>query len=129
MSIEGAITVLKPLYTGTDTYLEIEVLDDDDLPVDVAGYAFSWRLKESRADADSASLLTKTTAGGHISVTGTYSATRAANTQRVRVSIEDTDTDTLDAGIYRHELKRTDAGQEAVIVSEKAVVVQAVHRS
>lgn len=129
MTEEGAITRYDRLYTGTDRFIEVEVLDEDDVPVNVAGHAYSWMLKQSRDDADAAALLTKTTGAGQIAVVGSYSATRAANTQRVRVAILSNDTLVIEAGLYRHELKRTDAGQAAVAVSAKALLLQAVHRS
>ena len=46
-------------------------------------------------------LLTKTTADG-ITVEGTFDVDPDVNTQEVVVDILDTDTETLDAGLYRH---------------------------
>lgn len=74
--------------------------------MDVSGVAFSRMLKANRQQADSAAAIVKTTAGGAITVVGTYTSARSTNTQRVRASVTDSDTDALAQGVYVHELKR-----------------------
>jgi hypothetical protein len=59
-------------------------------------------------------LLTKTTGAG-VTVTGIYHVDRSLNTQRVVVTLEDTDTELLEGGNFAHALKRTDAGLETVL--------------
>jgi len=125
-------------FVGEDKELEFEILGDDVVlsateldedgnpavvsgtPVDVTGWALTWILRNSQSAADPA-LLTKATGGSGIQITGSYNATRDLNTQRVLVTVEDTDTwnpptTEFAAKEYAYSLKRTDAGSETVLV-------------
>ena len=135
------------LVVGDDISIPFEVFQDDlvtamvadgngierqtyvsGTPQDIAGWtlAFAVRLKDTSSGAP---VLSKTTSAG-ITITGTYNATRASNTQRAVVAIADTDTFS-DAGAvlvapktYRYSLKRTDPGSEKTLVGGKFVLLQ-----
>jgi hypothetical protein len=113
MAVKSDITTAHMFFAGEDKQLEFEVLDADSLPVDVSGWAIDWLLRQKAEDVETP-LIWKTTADG-IAVTGTYNAVRATNTQRVVVTLVDTDTERLPGKTYKHALKRTDDGSEAVL--------------
>ena len=104
-------------FIGADITLRFTVYADvaHTTCVDVSLYAMSYALRRRNSDDDPA-LISKTTGAGTITVTGVFNATPASNTQRVLVSILDTDTDGLDPGSYMHSLKRTDDGFETVMM-------------
>ena len=52
-------------------------------------------------------------------MTGIYNSVRALNTQRVAITLADSDTDTLASGTYYHALKRLDDGLESTGVQGK----------
>lgn len=91
-------------------------------PQNITGWALSWMLKKRQTDTDAAAKVTKTTAGGTISMTTPGSGV-------CEVGISDTDIDALPAGLYWHELKRTDAGSETVLIYGTFVLKQALHRT
>lgn len=129
MAMTANITRDEKWYLGEDKVLRFAVYEDNTLatPIDVAAFALSWKLT-TRPGATAT--LTKTTAvSGGITVTGVFNATPALNTQRVLVAVDDTDTDALEATTWWHELKRTDAGLEGVIVDGTAQLLQPVHLS
>ena len=95
-------------------------------PEDVATWTFRWELRV-KDTATGIPILSKTTAGG-ITITGTYDAIHANNTQRVVVTIADTETYS-DAGAvlippktYFYSLKRDDPGSEKTVVYGKFVL-------
>lgn len=116
-------------FTNTDYTIKFRVYEGDGVtPLNVAGYAMSWLLKKRVTDADVSAILTKTTPT--ITVTGVFNADPEVNTQLVEVPIADDDTDgTVKAGVYAHELKRTDAGLETVLCSGSAILLASAHRS
>src|SRR5512138_1333276 len=116
MAETGAIAAGE-WFIGTDLTLRFTAYTDATKTtcVDVATYALQYVLRKGNSDADPA-LITKTTAGGTITVTGVFDATPATNLQRILVSILDTDTDSLRPGEYQHALKRTDAGNETILM-------------
>jgi hypothetical protein len=116
MAFEQTIGGEGELFRGEDKTLELEVLqsgeDADDTaatPENIAGWAIQFivRLKD---DSSGDPVLTKTA-----TVSGSYNATRASNTQRAVVTLTDTDMDALVPRIYRHSWKRTDDGSETVL--------------
>lgn len=115
-------------FIGQDTDLKFHVKDENGVPVNVAAFTLSWMLKVTVDDLDVDALVTLTSGSG-IAITGTYNVDPDVNTQRVIVSIADTDTDDLDAGRYQHELKRTDAGFETVLAYGSAVLKRGVHHA
>jgi hypothetical protein len=120
------ITTDHEWFIGTDHQFEFgPMLDGDGIPINIATWTMSWMLKRGLDDVDALALLTKTP-----SITGTYSATVSANTQRAVVTIADTDTDGFVArAYYHHELKRMDAGSESVLAYGTAVLKRGVHRT
>lgn len=135
MALLRNFTAFDDLFVGDDIAIEFEVFQDDlvvqeaedgngepfqqyvsGTPEDVASWTFSFQVRVSDK-TNAAPVLSKTTAAG-ITITGTYNASHASNTQRVVVAIADTDTFS-DAGAvlvppkkYRYSLKRTNAGSE-----------------
>ena len=126
MAENAPITSDHDWFIGEDRIFEFgPVLDGSGVPVDIASWTLSWMFKRRLNDPDVNALLTKVP-----SITGSYSATIALNTQRARVSIADTDTDPFVARTdYRHELKRMDANVETVLSYGTAVLKRGVHRS
>jgi hypothetical protein len=105
--------------TGQDVYVS-------GTPEDVSTWTFRWELRV-KDTATGIPILSKTTAGG-ITITGTYDAIHANNTQRVVVTIADTETYS-DAQVvlippktYTYSLKRDDAGSEKTLVYGKFVL-------
>lgn len=105
--------------TGQDIYVS-------GTPEDVTTWTFRWELRV-KDTATGAPILSKTTAGG-ITITGTYDASHLANTQRVVVTIADTETysDAQEVLIppktYVYSLKRDDSGSEKTLVYGKFVL-------
>jgi hypothetical protein len=118
------------LFIGTDHQFKYPVLDEADKTkaLDASAWSLSWMLKQSKDDLDAAAKVTKTTSAG-IAVSGTFNVSASSNQQRVIVTIQDTDTDALEAGTYYHELKRMDAGQEAILSYGEMTIRRSVHRA
>jgi hypothetical protein len=120
MSYESTIEETDHFFTGEDKTLSFEIFSSDGVSMeDVSGWALEWVLRKTVTGkapykAQGAAVVTKTTASG-ITITGTWDSVRATNTQRVEVSIADTDTESLAGGRYVQSLKRTDADNEAVL--------------
>lgn len=122
MAIRDDITKDDGLYTGEDKTLTITVYQSDESTAqNITGWSLSYRWKRSLSDADSDAVLTKTTSSG-ITLTTPASGLCA-------VAIADTDTDSLQPQTYYHELKRTDAGSETVLMTGTVVLRQALHRA
>lgn len=123
MSYESNIPVASHFFAGEDKTLSYEVFAADGVAMEnVEGFALEWSLRKTIIGSDpfraqGAAVLTKTTtlSPGGIAVTGVYNSVRATNTQRVTVTIADTDTEGLSGGKYVCSLKRVDAGVEAVL--------------
>lgn len=101
------------LFIGEDKTLEMEVLDVDGVPVNIATWAGKFYVAKRDADIPDAALIDKTP-----SVIGIYNATRASNTQRWRVTIAKADWSAVETfrgdKTYRHAWARTDTGQATV---------------
>jgi hypothetical protein len=122
MAIEANIGVSADWFTGEDKSLVFTVNQSDGSTAqDITGWSLSWMLKRAVADADADALITKTTGSG-IALTTPASGI-------CTVTIDDTDTDSLEPGTFRHELKRTGAGVETILSYGTAVLKRAVHRS
>lgn len=118
MALKVTIGDEGQLFAGEDKLIDTEVLDANESPVDVTGFGFQFRVKKAVTDADADALIDVAA-----SVVGTFDAVRAANTQRVRVTL--TDTHMAESVFtfedrYRsknsHSLKRTDDGSETIII-------------
>lgn len=116
MADTGAIAA-GTWFIGADITLRFTVYADagHTACVDASLYTLQYVLRKGNSDDDPA-LITKTTGAGTITVTGVFNSVPATNTQRVLVSITDTDTDDLRPGSYMHALKRTDDGNETVLM-------------
>jgi hypothetical protein len=98
---------------GTDRIYRFTVYTNPDVRdtcLDVTGQALSFMVKRRIDDLDYLALITKATPT--ITITGTFDASPALNTQRILVPVADTDTDNLVEGTAVFELKRMDPGLE-----------------
>ncbi len=84
--------------------------------VSLVGFTLSFMLKTDKDDDDAAALLTITSA---IVILGT----------QVTVPFADTDTSSLDAGVYYWELKRTDTGAETILGYGTLTLIRGVHHT
>ena len=100
------------LFVGEDKSLRLEVVDTDGIPVDLTG----WAVRFFVVSQGSKVLIDKTA-----SITGVYSATRSANTQRAVVTLTDTDM-AIDAGTHQQSWKRTDDGSETILADGDYIV-------
>lgn len=97
------------LFVGEDKTLRLELLDSDSIPVNMSGWVmlFDVRLKDNSPEP---AILSKTP-----TLTGTYDAVRATNTQRAVVTLTDDDLNLVAARTYRHSWKRMTSGSETVL--------------
>jgi hypothetical protein len=95
---------------------------------EITGWGLSFMVKRKFSDADLSALVTKTVGSG-ITISGSFDEDPDTNTQVATVTIADTDTDSLNTGVYRYELKRTDAGSEARVSFGTITFNQTVHRT
>lgn len=109
-----------PVFIGTDFVLRVQMVKKDSTGQEVVetinGNNYSFTLKR---EPDGAAVLTKATGGSGITIgngdtAGWPPELTGANTVIV-IAIDDTDTDSLEADYYHYEVKRTDAGQEAIV--------------
>jgi hypothetical protein len=102
-------------FIGEDKTIPFEIYDGatEATMKDVTGFALEFKMR-IKAEGDRV-VLTRTTGASTITITGSYNAVQATNTQRVNVLVEDTDTDNLQPGAYSYSLRRTDAGNETVL--------------
>ena len=102
-------------FIGEDKTLKFAIYDGSTEATiqDVSAFAMAFFFRKI-GESDK-KLFTKTTGGSTITITGSFNATPATNTQRVNVIIDDTDTDNLQPGQYQYWLWRTDAGTETVL--------------
>ena len=127
---QGLETTLDPLPTGTDFSYVYHIKNEaQDTAINITGFGLSWMLKKSVNDLDAAAVVTKTVAGGGIAIAGTFNTAPGTNTQRATVTVADTDTEALAPGVYRWELKRTDAGLETRMAYGRVSLVRGVHRA
>lgn len=117
------------VYQGNPTAAEIAAVTA--IPQDVSGWSLAWTLRKKLTGAAMIEKLTGSPGG--IAITGTYNVDPAVNTQRVEVTLADTDTYdpdaspavNLKAGSYVYALKRTDDGEETVLAYGKFKLLQA----
>lgn len=112
-------------FIGEDKTLPFEIYDgaNESLIVDVSAFAMEFKLRR-KGDTDKV-VLTKTTGGSTITITGAFNSDPDTNTQKTNVLIEDTDTDHLPPGDYYYSLRRTDAGNETVLAYGDVVLKRA----
>jgi hypothetical protein len=122
MAIKAPIAASDEWYAGEDKSLVFTIYQSNGTTAqDLTGWTLSWTLKRFASDLDVAAILTKTTVSG---ITLTTPGSGVAT-----VAVADTDTDPIVPGLYHHELKRTNAGNETVLSYGTAVLRQALHRS
>lgn len=115
------------VYLGTDHALVFTIKNAAETAcLDITSYTLTWMLKRYVDDADGSAILTKTLASG-IAISGTFNSDPDVNTQVATVTILDTETDSVSPGLYYQELKRTDAGLEAVLAVGPLDFVKGVH--
>jgi hypothetical protein len=101
-------------FVGEDKTLQFEIYSADEATIeDVSTFALRFRLRHA-IESDKV-VLTKTTGGSGITISGVFNAAPTTNLQRTYVVIDDTDTDNLQPGKYQYSLWRTDSGNETVI--------------
>jgi len=101
-------------FRGEQKALTFYVVDADDAPLDVSGFAMRWVLQRVGTATDA---LSKTTGDSEITV-----ADGAGTNDAVTVVIEAADTADLTADVYHHALWRTDAGYEQLLAEGDAVL-------
>jgi len=112
MAIRQDIDKADGFFIDEDKALSFEILDESETPVDVSSWALSWTVRRHLTSEAPAVALAS---GAGIAITGTYNVVRAVNTQRVIVTVADSDTGALTAATYKHALKRTDDGSETIL--------------
>jgi hypothetical protein len=127
MALRHDITANDLWFRGEDKRVRLTVYTSQAKTaiLDVSGFALSWQLAPKIGGAPT---VTKTTVDG-ISIVGIFNADPTLNTQYIEVAIADTDTDGQQRLDGWHELKRTDAGLEGVLVHGKATLLAPVHAS
>jgi hypothetical protein len=115
------------LFLGTDKTIDYEIFKDDGIDEDLADGSpnpaktmedvSTWELAWAMAKAIKGppAFTKRTSPGTGITIVGIYNISRTVNTQRVRVSLEDIDTDLLKAAVYYYGLKRMTDGAEEIL--------------
>ena len=99
-ALEGNITKADAFFRGEDKAIVVEIVDEDDNPVDMDGWTLSWILYNRPGGT---AQITKTTSNGIGIQDG-----KGVNSQAV-IRVEDTESEDLDPGTYYHILRRTDS--------------------
>ena len=97
------------LFVGEDKSFRLELLDEAGVPVNMTGWSVLFDVRKKDNSAEPA-IFSETA-----SITGTYNAVRATNTQRALVTLTDTEMNTVKAKTYRYSFKRMDDGSETVL--------------
>jgi hypothetical protein len=133
MATESNIEKDDDVFIGEDKQLSFTVLDSANVPIDITGWALAFIMR--RKDTSTGDPVLSKATGSGISITGTYDADPAVNTQRAVVALADTDTAQNDGTIvispakYRYSLKRTDAGSETILAFGNFVLREATARA
>lgn len=127
MGFDGLIETALEYWLGTDKAWDFTVYTSAGKTTirDVTGYNTSFKVKRALSDADGSALISATGV-----VSGTFNANPAVNTQKITVTLVDTDTDTeVNPGSAFWELKRTDANFETPLAYGSIDLRRAVHVS
>jgi hypothetical protein len=137
------ITADDQVFYDTDLVLHYTVYQSDAtpetiaantaIPQDVTGWAIGWTLRKKTSSADPPLIEKTTESGGGIVIDGTYNADPDLNTQRLVVTLEDTDTYDpevspvvqIKPGNYVYALKRLDEGSETILAAGRLRLLQA----
>ena len=99
------------LFTGEDKTIEFEVLDENDAPIDLEAWgAVNLRFVMRKTVKATDAMLDLA-----VTISGTFNAVRASNTQRAVVTIVDTATTGFKAGSYPYSLKRLTDSSETIL--------------
>lgn len=125
MGFSGLIETALEYFLGTDKAVDFTVYTSSAKTAirDVTGYATNFMVKRRMSDTDATALISLSG-----TVSGTFNAAPAVNTQKITVTLVDTDTDLeIAPGVAYWELKRTDAGFEDVLAYGTIDLRRAVH--
>jgi len=142
---EFNVTPDDQFFLGEDKIFELSVYESDGVtPLDVIGIPLEWSLKKTDRAADPGIIAKGISAGGvstGITIVGVFNADPNLNTQKVRITFTDDDTDPavtseLESGAYtlranrayRHSLKRMDSPNENVLMYGSVTFLQATER-
>lgn len=115
MATEADIGGNGDLFVGEDKTLKLV------LPaIDMTGWAVKFDVRKADTSLLADVIFTKTA-----SITGTYSATLASNTQRAVVSLTDTEMLTVTNRTYRYSYKRIDDNSETILARGNFIVEKA----
>jgi hypothetical protein len=141
MAYQRDITAADEVYFDTDKLLRYTVYQGNPstaditagavVPQDVSGWALAWTMRK-KVNSPDPPLIHKEVGSG-IAIVGIYNADPDLNTQRVEVTLEDTDTYDPDgsppveirAGKYAYGLKRLDEGVETMLAEGYLQVIRA----
>jgi len=124
MAIEFNITAADKFFMGEDKIIDFAVFGNDNItPIDISGVAIEWKVRKTDKATDPA-LITKAIGNG-LTIIGTFNPNPLTNTQRVRLIFVPADTSVLKPLIYRHSLKRMDAGNAGILSYGNFTLLQA----
>lgn len=103
-------------YTGEEKLIKFDIVDADDAPLDVSGFALRWVLERIVPGGLRTDVLSKTSGDGITVENG------SGTNDRVVVAIGAADTESIDAEVYHHALWRTDSGNEALLAEGSAML-------
>jgi hypothetical protein len=133
VAIELNYTAEDHIFLGTDKIFEYEIFADDGIDedladgspnplktmVDASTLEFAWAMAKTVKGSPVFPAKRTAPAGTGITVVGVYASGRVANTQRVRVTISDEDTDALKEASYYYGFKRMSDGAEEILTFGK----------
>lgn len=125
MPFDSVIETRLQYWLGTDKAFDFTTYTTSAKTVirEVTGYTTSFMVKRNIGDADASALITRSG-----TVSGSFNSAPASNTQKITVTLVDTDTDTeIAPGVAYWELKRTDNGSEAVLAFGMIDLKRGVH--
>jgi hypothetical protein len=100
-------------YRGEDVVLTDSIKDAGGAAVNITGWSLQFTLKKAYGDA--AAVLTKSTAGGGITITNGPGGV-------LQVTIASADTASLEVRTYVYDIQRIDAGSRAVLSIGNATI-------
>jgi hypothetical protein len=110
-------------FTNADFTVKFQIRQADEVtPQNITGWALSWIVKRRAADPDAMALFPAKVTGSGITITNGAAGLCEA-------FVADTDTLAARAGVYAHELRRTDPGLETPLCPGMAVLRPSAHRS
>lgn len=119
MPLKTDIAAADRFFTNADKTIRFAVKQDDETTAQaITGWALSWVLK--RRATDTTPLITKTTAAGSVTITDGPNGL-------CQIAVADEDTAAIRAGLYVHELKRTDVGAETPLCTGTVELLQSKH--